>query len=118
MDFIASEKVFLDIFFAICEEHFSSTYCSDAVRDLFTSMFASINEPHVNSTWTCQRLAMCPYLINNDTLNPFLDEVLQGKPATVNTTTAPANRSTYQVLHMTDIHIDFQYQEVMIEVFA
>jgi len=75
-------------------------------------MFAAINEPHVNSTWTCQRLAMCPYLINNDTLNPFVADVLQGKPDASNTTAASSNRSTYQVLHMTDIHIDFQYQEV------
>ena len=108
---IASEQVFIDIFFAICEEHFSSTYCSDAVKELVTSMFLAINEPHVNSTWACQRLAMCPYLINNDTLNPYLDDVLHGKPAAASIPVA-ANRSTYQVLHMTDIHIDFEYQEV------
>ncbi len=110
---IAGERVFIDIFFAICEEFFSETYCSDAVNGLVTDMFLAINEPHVNSTWACQRLAFCPYLINTDTLNPYVDDVLQDKPAEVNNTEAPANRSTYQVLHMTDIHIDFKYQEVI-----
>jgi len=81
------------------------------MRDLITGIYSAINAPNVNSTWACQRLAMCPYLINNDTLNPYLDDVLQGKPAASSIPVA-ANRSTYQILHMTDIHIDFQYQEV------
>ena len=111
---IATEQAFLDVFFKLCEEFFDSKYCGEAVQDVITSLFASIINPAVNSTWACQRLAMCPYLINTDTLNPYVDDVLQGKPTTVIPTEAPAaNRSTYQVLHMTDIHIDFKYQEVL-----
>ncbi len=64
----------------------------------------------MNSTWACQRLSLCPYPINNDTLTPYVQEVLQDKPPT-NISNA-TGRATYQVLHMTDLHIDFNYQEV------
>ena len=107
---IAGEQVLIDLFFAVCDEFFGSQFCSDATEDLISSIYESITNPAVNSTWACQRLAMCPYLVNNDTLNPFVDDVLQNKPE--NDIPAAANRSTYQVLHMTDIHLDFSYQEV------
>ena len=53
---------------------------------------------------------MCPYNTNNNTLNPYVDDVLQDKPAT-NIPNA-SNSSTYLVLHMTDLHIDFHYEAV------
>ncbi len=102
----------IDLFFTICDEFFGSQFCSDASRELISGIYESITDPAVNSTWACQRLAMCPYLVNNDTLNPFVDDVLQNKPEA--DIPAAANRSTYQVLHMTDIHLDFSYQEVII----
>ena len=100
------------MFFTLCGAHFDTKYCSEAVADGITGLYNAITDPSVNSTWACQKLAMCPYLINYDTLNPYVDDVLKDKPAT-NIPTA-TNRSTYQVLHMTDIHIDFLYQEVFL----
>ena len=110
IQFIAGEHILIDIFFTFCDEFFDSKFCTDAVQDLITQIYDSITLPAVNSTWACQRLSFCPYTVNNDTLNPYVASVLQDKPET---NIPPAtNRSTYQVLHMTDIHIDFKYQEV------
>ena len=80
------------------------------MKNFIGGIYDSIVDPTVNSTYACQRLAMCPYTINNDTLNPYVQEVLQDKPPT-NIPNA-TGRETYFVLHMTDLHIDFNYQEV------
>jgi len=78
---------------------------------VITQLYGALTDPNVNSTWACQRLSFCPYLVNTDTLNPYVDDVLQNKPET--NYQPAANQSTYQVLHMTDIHLDFAYQEVL-----
>jgi len=100
---------FVDVIDIICKHNVNSTICTDAVHSYIGEIYDNIVDPSVNSTYACQRLAMCPYTINNDTLNPYVDDVLKDKPDT-NIPTA-SNRSTYQVLQMTDLHIDFHYQE-------
>ena len=100
----------MDVLTIICKNNVNSTICTDAVQTFLGEIYDAVVDPNVNSTYACQRLAMCPFNINNDTLNPYVDNVLQGKPAT--NIPKASNRSTYQVLHMTDLHIDFHYQEV------
>jgi len=107
---IATERALLDLFFDLCGQYFDTKYCSEAVGDFVTSVYNSVTEPYVNATWACQKLALCPYTINYETLDPYVRDVLRDKPET-NIPTA-TNQSTYFVLHMTDIHIDFLYQEV------
>jgi len=108
-DPVEQRDTFMDLFDIICKAYVNSTICTEAVRTFVGQIYDSIIIPSVNSTYACQRLAMCPYNINNDTLNPYVQEILQDKPTT-NIPTA-TRRSTYQVMHMTDLHIDFSYQE-------
>jgi len=99
-----------DVFNYLCKKHVNATFCTDAVKNFIGGIYDSIVDPTVNSTYACQRLSFCPFPINNDTLTPYVQEVLQDKPPT-NISNA-TGRATYQVLHMTDLHIDFNYQEV------
>ena len=100
----------MDVLLIICKNNLNSTICTDAVQSFLGEIYDAIVDSSVNSTYACQRLAMCPYNTNNDTLNPYVDDVLQDKPAT-NIPNASNSSSTYLVLHMTDLHIDFHYQE-------
>jgi len=100
----------VDVLDIICKNNLNSTICTDAVQSFLGEIYDAIVDPSVNSTYACQRLAMCPYNTNNNTLNPYVDDVLQDKPAT-NIPNA-SNSSTYLVLHMTDLHIDFHYEAV------
>jgi hypothetical protein len=64
-----------------------------------------------NSTHICQRILFCPRTDHKEFVKDYVEEVLKDKPATNIPT--PTKRSTYTVLHLTDPHLDLQYQEVI-----
>jgi hypothetical protein len=101
----------IDVFNYICQNNINATFCSVAVQDFIGEVYDAIINSTVNATYACQRLSFCPYTVNNATLLPYVQEVLQGKPPT-NIPTA-TGRATYQVLQMTDLHIDLNYQAVL-----
>lgn len=94
----------------VCERHIDATVCSEYVRSFGDIIIDSARFEGVSPLSVCQRYAMCPFPLDQDALNTYVAGVLQGKPA-VNAT-VPTGRSTYRVLHITDIHTDFLYQEV------
>jgi len=96
----------------ICRSRMDSTFCSDYIKTFGDIILDSIVFEGVNNTVVCQKFAMCPYTFDRNALDAYVQDVLQGKPAP--NVPAPTNRSTYSILHVSDIHIDFFYQEVRI----
>ncbi len=97
----------------VCEERLDTDFCQEAFDTYIDIIFDSVRAEGTNSTYACQRAALCPYTFNSELLNSTLDRILEGKPA--QNITTPSNQSTYTILHLTDVHLDFLYQEVVVQ---
>lgn len=53
---------------------------------------------------------MCPKTSHREHIQEYVKEVLRDKPPTIYPT--PTKKSTYTVMHVTDPHIDLQYEVV------
>jgi len=95
----------------ICRTRMDSTFCSETIKTYGDIVLDSIKFEGASSNSVCQKFAMCPYTIDQNALDSYVQDVLQGKPAP--NVSTPTNRSTYTVLHVSDIHIDYLYQEVI-----
>jgi hypothetical protein len=62
----------------------------------------------------CRNLLVCKQDWERETLKQYIDEVLADKPNT--TIPKPTGRATYKAMHMSDLHVDLFYEEVMREI--
>jgi len=64
----------------------------------------------LNPIEVCGAIGLCKDSYHVLDFNDYLKDVLADKPN--KTTPQPTLKSTYKVLHLADMHIDFEYEEV------
>lgn len=86
----------------VCQGIFHE-YASEFVKNFFKRIFDPIE--------VCGSLGFCKDTYHVLDFNDYLKEVLADKPNT--TVPQPTLKSTLKVLHLADMHIDFEYEEVI-----
>lgn len=64
----------------------------------------------------CSGLFLCPRETHKATLKEYVKAILADKPVTK--ATEPTKKATYNILHLTDPHIDLEYQVVRLHIFC
>src|SRR4051812_12729595 len=95
----------------ICETFQDKTVCLQAILNFGEVLFPSLWDKFTDPERVCQGLFLCPRTIHRENLKGFVDGVLKDKPPTKNV--VPTKRSTYNILQLTDPHIDLQYDTVL-----
>ena len=94
----------------ICEKHQNQTVCQGALQSYGDIVFEALLDRVFDAYHVCERLHVCPKDTSRGHLEDYIKDVLKDKPATSYPT--PTKKSTYNVLHFSDPHIDLEYQEV------
>ena len=92
---IEDEKACSDLF---------HTYGDEFVKNVLEKLFSPIE--------TCGSLGFCKDTYHVLDFNDYLKDVLSDKPN--KTVPQPLSQKTYKVLHLADMHIDFEYEEVIL----
>ena len=79
-------------------------YSQEFVKNFFKKIFSPIE--------TCGSLGFCKDTYHVLDFNDYLKDVLSDKPN--KTVPQPLSQKTYKVLHLADMHIDFEYEEVIL----
>lgn len=85
----------------VCYGYFLQ-YSKELVKNIFKKVFNPIE--------FCGSIGFCKDSYHVLDFNDYLKDVLANKPN--KTTPQPTYKSKYKVLHLSDIHIDFLYEEV------
>ena len=87
----------------------SRDVCSGAVNEMAPIIINSFLQHYLNPDYTCPLLGVCSQTYFTQDLNTYIDEVIADKPN--KTYPNPTMRSTYKVVHLTDLHFDMEYLE-------
>ena len=90
----------------ICRGIFSE-YAPEFVKSLFKKIFNPIE--------VCGAIGFCKDVYHVSDFQDYLKDVLADKPN--KTIPQPTLNGKYTVLHLADMHIDFEYEEVFISLF-
>lgn len=95
---------------AMCQKHTNISVCLGFVTSYGHIIFDAIYDRMITPSYLCENLFMCPKTDNRDHLKEYVQDVLKDKPEKDIPT--PTKKSTYTILHLTDPHIDLQYEAV------
>lgn len=96
---------------AICSEFLNKTVCMGLIPTIGDIIMGSLYNKLFSPSHVCQSFFMCPKTSYKETIKEYVQEVLKDKPKTNIPT--PTKKSTYNILHLSDPHIDLQYQIVL-----
>jgi len=87
----------------VCQGIFGE-YAAEFVKNLFKKIF--------NPVEVCGTIGFCKNVYHVSDFQDYLKDVLADKPN--KTIPQPTLKGKYKILHLTDLHIDFEYEEVFI----
>jgi len=94
-----------------CEAKVSdSSLCDGLINTYGDVVYGSIMDLDATPLEVCQGLSFCPAPINQTELDEYIQTILEDRPD--DNIPTPSGQSTYNVLHLTDVHIDLLYKEV------
>lgn len=84
--------------------------CKQAINTFGEVVVHSLSVKIFNPERACARLRLCPKTWENEILGDYIQGVLKDKPNTPQPT--PTKRNTYKMMHISDLHVDLEYQVV------
>jgi hypothetical protein len=89
---------------------FNETACETIINDFGTLLISNIVERLFQPDVTCWSLGFCPNQYYVENFTDYAQDVLFSKKEVEDV--KPTKRSTYKLLHITDLHADPYYTEV------
>ena len=84
-----------------------STVCKGAVGAMTPIIVSSLAKHYLSPTRVCPAIYLCPDFYKELNLQAYINETLRDKP--VRPDPVPTGRETIKLLHISDMHIDFDY---------
>ena len=81
--------------------------CKGAVEAMTPIVISSLAQHYLNPTRVCPTIYLCPDFYKELKIQAYINETLRDKP--VRPDPVPTGRQTIKMLHVSDMHIDFDY---------
>ncbi len=94
----------------LCSLGLNKTVCLEAVSSFGPVLFKSLVDKIYNPIHFCENVFLCPRTTHKENLKHFVEDILKDKPAT--NVPVPTKKSTYNILQISDPHVDLEYQIV------
>lgn len=104
------EQILETVIEFVCSQHLNKSVCVGAITSFGNVLLEALYNKILSPYNICEHFFMCPKTSYRDRLKDYVKDVLKDKPATNIPT--PTKKSTYTIMHVTDPHIDLEYEEV------
>jgi len=96
----------------LCSLGLNKTVCLEAVSSFGPVLFKSLVDKLYEPIHFCENVFLCPRTTHRENLKKFVEDVLKDKPAT--NIPVPTKKSTYNILQISDPHVDLEYKIVKV----
>lgn len=101
-------NITLEAIFKLCSRILNSSVCQGTLFEYGKSLIINLAKKNLNSKVVCWRLGFCPNKYYFENFTQYAKDLLQDKPEF--SPPKPSKRSTYKLLHITDLHVDLNYK--------